>query len=499
MTDERGEMGSTRRDVVTNSIFVACTALFPFSKVKFDAKELAKAPPYDEKYVPSADEVAGLGKELLFRELNQFSAELARTNPYYGDPSGPSPSSQYALRSTLNRLGLSSPAETVSDLTAQADGSLVFFGGPNNNDYSRAVLGTGKGSPLLQLIEPKTEGILPCMFRTEGAIQPGTGREPKWDFLIKGEPVPWPDDCLVITVMPNPYSVLQRRGDRIVVLAGRYRASMYAIDHILSDYKILRHLAKETHNWTAWQAVIRVHSNNLETPTGFGEAKTFQIETNFDNATAGSFAGKPLLSNPHIEEAKETLGLLLTIPGSAGRLSQKPFPFGPGLRGVAPDAGNLSSGSFVPEYGLAPNQFLPEQSDPPMRSASGRSGGGASAAPIEKRSKTQMDNPATPGHVAIEFATKSELITVLDELLVHHPQADIDLPSPSTLIIGPQEFERAKKIISDLKLSYSVVAVQSPNRSIGIHDSPLDTEEGLQEAKRELEAKRRARELLRNR
>jgi hypothetical protein len=338
MTDERDENGSSRRDVVTGGILVACTA-FPFLKVIFDAKEIAEAPTYSGEYVPSADEIAGLGNDLLFKELKQFSAELARANPYYGDSSGPSPSSQYALRSALNRLGLSSPAETVSNLITQAEGSLVFFGGPNNNAYSRAILGTGDGSPLLQLIEPKTKGILPCMFRTTGAPELGMGREPKWDFLINGERVTWPDDCLVITVMPNPYSVLRRPGDRIVVLAGRYRASMYAIDHVLSDYKLLRQLAKETRNWTAWQAAIRVHSNDLEAPSSLGEAKAFRIETNFEDVNVRGFAGQPLLSNPHNEEAKELLGLLPLIPVSTGRLMSKPSQVGLGLRGIARSLG----------------------------------------------------------------------------------------------------------------------------------------------------------------
>jgi hypothetical protein len=136
------------------------------------------------------------------------------------------------------------------------------------------------------------------------------------------------------------------------------------------------------------------------------------------------------------------------------------------------------------------NSSSKPNSDQPSGIGAQRADSGASGAPAIG-SKDMSDQQVSPKYVAITFANNGELAAVLDQLLSILPQADIDMPSPTTLIARLTELELAKKVADSLKFSYELIPVRSPgNRSFGLNGSPLDTEEGLLRARRELEAKR---------
>jgi hypothetical protein len=435
--------------------------------------------PFPSKEIAKLNQIIWLGNSKCVLGI------LGRDHPFLDAENHPS--TLEGIDSFIGRLCLGQ-IKSVPEVDSQIlEGSAVVFGGPVSTREARLIFGKGDASPLLRV-------ALPFSFRYWDRIAEAveSHTEP-WELIVDGVANPAVQECLIVTVLPMGDK------DRIVNIAGLCGAGTRAIDLVLRDQHLLERLERETRGLVGWQLFGEVFTDN-ETPKSLGEVKVREIKgADFDSVRYS--VRSQLFLRDHAGHREDEVASdrpdVSTIRPIVGWTPE---------RWGTEDIGNHSTSPFVAEGGsvrrdsrIRPNQFLPEQSDPPIPSASGRSGGGVSGAPIEKRSKTQMDSPAAHAHVAIEFANNSELVTVLDELLVIHPQADIDVPTPSTLIIGPQEFELAKKIISDLKFSYNVVAVHSPNRSIEIHDSPLDTEEGLLEARRELEAKRRAKTLHKNR
>src|SRR5262249_24784209 len=159
----------------------------------------------------------------------------------------PSPSSRHVMEIIIERLGLADSIESLPNLATPPDGLLVSIGGPFNNPYTRAILGTGSGSPLLRLVKGYS-GILPVLFDIETQTEPARNEEPSWRVLVNGSEYS-SDDCLVFTNIPNPYSDTGGPEDGICVIAARHRAGMMGADRVFSDTRRLERIYKRIRHY----------------------------------------------------------------------------------------------------------------------------------------------------------------------------------------------------------------------------------------------------------
>ena len=235
-----------------------------------------------------------------------------------GTQKGPNCGSAYAMGAVIEQLQLGK-MESLPSVVARREGTTIFFGGPYNNRFSRAVLGTGEGSPLLKILGGADAGALPVMFDLKNKVAL-YGMEPTWGVRIHGVADASLEDCLLLTVIPDPYSPTAKASDRIVIVAGRHRAGMIALKWVLADVHLLRRLTAETRNLEAWQALIPVLTTDQQTPKGLGEPRVFQVRADFDRLRM-LVRHSAFLSNPLAPEYDELFGMAFLEPGDAdGRL-----------------------------------------------------------------------------------------------------------------------------------------------------------------------------------
>lgn len=256
-----------------------------------------------------ADDVKGIAGDLFVKGATRVSGILADPNWIYDDERQVNKGSRAAKDSFVKWLGINNFLISEDRLSVLPDGLVVLFGGPKTNVYSRAILGTGRGSPLIRALWPDESAILPFMFDLENPLEGREGGEQGWRVLCDGEPDDSLNDCLIMTSIPNPYSASEETGDRILVFAARHRAGMIAAEYIFRNPKLLSRLENITRRWRAWQALIPIETDDLQTPRAIGPERVAPLAM-FDRAQE-RLKGLPFLSNPDIGQFSAFAGLAL--------------------------------------------------------------------------------------------------------------------------------------------------------------------------------------------
>jgi hypothetical protein len=300
MVDDTNGLQITRRHFWSGLAAVFVSVLGDRGRIlKVDAAEAGSLAADMSQLSVSSTESMELVKELLGKGANKVFAAKAKANLKYGDaPTKESPSSRHVREVVAKYLGLiGDNIEPVPDLMTSPDGLLMSFGGPFNNLCTRAILGTGSGSPLLNLLGTQA-GILPVTF---GIEKPAPENVPARVLFYGSDQKNFSDDCLIILSMPNPFSSSSGPGDRIQIIAARHRAGMMAIDRVVTNNRLLEQLVKETQGSEAWEILIPVRTIDRATPAELGQARVFPIRADFNKLRA-RVREEALLRPPYVSE-----------------------------------------------------------------------------------------------------------------------------------------------------------------------------------------------------
>ncbi|CAH2606356.1 conserved protein of unknown function (plasmid) [Rhodovastum atsumiense] len=290
---------------------------------------IIKPPHLEELYEPP-EKWPSLCRELLFANSLDVCGIPAQRHPFL--PPGKSdiaPASAHAIRSTIRYLKLGDGIEVVRDLNTNAPrGNFILFGGPVNNRYSRAILGTGWESPLFQLGREKWLGP-PIRFDITSFSEEKNSSEVRWPLIIKDQVYAGPGEFLLITSIPDPRAPLAR----IVNLAGRGPQGVMAVEHFVRNEAILEKLLKSVRHMTAWQALLRVSLSSDGSPSVLDMEAVYEIGYDFSNLQR-EMKSVRYLDEPNVIEFNGFFGLVrpwiddapISVPGMKKGQKTPPVP-----------------------------------------------------------------------------------------------------------------------------------------------------------------------------